>query len=52
VAADEEAGEDAVDDGLVSDDDLGDFGLDGVVILAESFAGGLDLGIDAGDGGG
>ena len=51
VAADEEAGEDAVDDLLVADDGLGDLGLHGAVVAAERFTRRVDLRVDAGDGG-
>src|SRR5260221_14499706 len=50
VAAYEEAGEHAVDDFGMADDGLGDFSLHGAIVAPEGIAGGLDLGIDAGDG--
>ena len=49
VAADEEAGEHAVDDLFVADDRLGDLRLHGAIVAAELVAELLDLRIDAGD---
>ena len=49
VAADEQAGEHAVDDLLVADDRLGDLRLHGAVVAAEVLAELLDLRVDAGE---
>ena len=49
VTADEEARQYAVDDFGVTDDHLGDLGLDGPVISSEVVRESLDLRVDAGD---